>query len=63
MKIKARVHEKFVTIIGFVSAHSHDVKAVYIDKNGKVESCYLKYVEVIDSEYIPVKEQEMVGRR
>lgn len=57
MKIRARVYGKFeVTIIGFVSAHSHGVKAVYIDKNGKVESCYLEYVEVIDSDYIPVKE-------
>ena len=57
MKIKARVYGKFeVTIIGFVPAHSHDVKAVYINKDGKVESCYLDYVEVIDSEYIPVKD-------
>ena len=56
MKIKARVYGRFeVTIIGFVSAYSRDVKAVFIDKKGKVESCYLTHVEVIDSEYIPVK--------
>jgi hypothetical protein len=56
MKIKARVYGNLeVIIIGFVSAYSHDVKAVYIDKNGKVGSCYLDSVEVIDSEYIPAK--------
>lgn len=57
MKIKARVHGRLeVIVIGFVSAYSHDVKAVFIDKDGKVGSCYIDNVEVIDSEYIPVKD-------
>lgn len=56
MKIKARIygmHE--VTIVGFVTVCTYEIKAVYIDKNGKMGSCYLEYVEVGDIEYISAK--------
>lgn len=56
MKIKARIYGRTeVTIVGFVSAYDHEVKAVYIDKNGKMGSCYLEHVEVGDIEYISAK--------
>ena len=56
MKIKAKIygyHE--VIIIDFVSAHTHDIKAVYVDESGKVDSCYIEHVEIIDKDYIPAE--------
>ena len=56
MKIRARVLGVFeVTIIAFVPAHSCDVKAVYVDNNGKVNSCYIDHIEILDKDYIPTK--------
>lgn len=56
MKIKARIYGAYeVTIVGFVSARTNEVKAVYIEKDGKMGSCYLEHVEVGDIEYIPTK--------
>ena len=56
MKIRAKIFGMFeVTIIGFVSANTHDVKAIYVDDRGMVDSCYLNRVEILDKEYIPVK--------
>ncbi len=57
MKIKAKIFGLYeVTIIDFVSAHSNDIKAVYVDDKGRLDSCYLDKVEILDKEYIPVKE-------
>ena len=57
MKIRAKIFGVFeVTIIGFVSANRHDVKVIYVDDKGKVDSCYLDVVEILDKEYITVKE-------
>ena len=57
MKIKAKIFEKLeVTIIDFVSVNKNDVKAIYVDEKGRVDSCYLHRVEILDKEYIPVKE-------
>lgn len=56
MKIKAKIygyHE--VMIIDFVSAHTHDIKAVYVDESGKVDSCYIEHVEIMDKDYIPAE--------
>jgi hypothetical protein len=56
VKIRARILGVFeVTIIDFVSAHSSDIKAVYVDDKGKVNSCYLDHVEILDKDYIPAK--------
>lgn len=56
MKIRARVLRVLeVTIIDFVSAHSCDVKAVYVDDKGKVNSCYIDDIEILDKDYIPTK--------
>lgn len=44
-----------VTIIDFVSAHSSDIKAVYVDNKGKVDSCYMDHIEILDKDYIPTK--------
>jgi hypothetical protein len=57
MKIRARILGVFeVTIIDFVPAHSCDVKAVYVDDKGKVKSCYIEHVEILDKDYIPTKD-------
>lgn len=57
MKIKAKIFEKFeVTVIGFVSTNPNYVKAIYVDSKGRVDSCYLDRVEILDPEYIPVKD-------
>ena len=54
MKIKAILYGMFnVTIIDFVSANYNDIKAVYVDDDGKVDSCYLDKVQIIDKDYIP----------
>ena len=56
MKIRARVYGVFeVTIIDFVSALSHDIKAVYVDDKGKLDSCYISQIEILDKDYIPTK--------
>lgn len=56
MNIRARVFGVFeVTIIDFVSALSHDIKAVYVDNKGKVDSCYIDEIEILDKNYIPTK--------
>ena len=56
MKIRARVLEVFeVTIIDFVSADSSDIKAIYIDDAGKVDSCFIDHIEILDKDYIPSK--------
>ena len=57
MKIRAKIFGLFeVIIIGFVSANTNDVKIIYVDDKGMVDSCYLDKVEILDKEYIPVKE-------
>ena len=56
MKIKAKIFGMFeVTIIDFVSAHSSDIKAVYVDEYGSMDSCYLDKIKILDKDYIPVK--------
>lgn len=56
MKIRARIFGMFeVTIIDFVSVHSIDIKAVYVDDKGEVGSCYMDRVEILDKDYIPTK--------
>lgn len=56
MKIRAKIYGMFeVTIIDFVSAHSSDIQAVYVDDTGKVNSCYMDKIEILDKEYIPTK--------
>lgn len=56
MKIKAKIFGLYeVTIIDFVSAHSSDIKAVYVDDYGSVDSCYLDKIKIIDKDYVPVK--------
>ena len=55
MKIRAKIYGiKEVIIIDFVSALSHDIKAVYVDYTGQVDSCYLdNNIEILDRDYIP----------
>lgn len=54
MKIRASLYGMYnVTIIDFVSANSNDVKVVYVDDEGKVSSCYLDKVKILDKDYIP----------
>ena len=54
MKIRARLYGLYnVTIIDFVSANDHDVKAVYVNCEGKVSSCYLDNVQILDEDYVP----------
>ncbi len=56
MKIKARIFGMYeVIIIDFVSAHSSDIKAVYVDEYGSVDSCYLDKIKIIDKDYIPTE--------
>ena len=54
MKIRAKVYGvQEVIIIDFVSALSHDIKAVYVDYTGKVGSCYIDSIEILDRDCIP----------
>ena len=54
MKIRAQLYGMLdVTIISFVPANSNDIKVVYVDNKGKVDSCYLDKVQILDEEYIP----------
>ena len=54
MQIRAKLYGvEEVIIIDFVSALSHDIKAVYVDYTGKVGSCYIDRIEIIDNDYIP----------
>ena len=53
MKIKAKIYGRHeVMIIDFVSAYTHDIKAVYVDESGEVGSCYIEHVEIVDKDYI-----------
>ncbi len=58
MKIKAKVkyesHE--VYIIDFVTRYENSTYAVYINSNGKVATCNIEHVDIIDKEYIPTKD-------
>lgn len=57
MKIRAKLYGVYnVTIIAFVSTNGNDIEVIYVDDKGKVDSCYLDKVEILDKEYIPVKE-------
>jgi hypothetical protein len=54
MKIRARLYGLYnVTIVDFVTANSNDVKAVYVNYEGKVKSCYLADVQILDEDYVP----------
>ena len=54
MKIRAKLYGLYnVTIIDFVSANDHDVKVVYVDYEGKVSSCYLDKIKILDEDYVP----------
>ena len=54
MKIRAKLYGIYnVTIIGFVSANPNDAKVIYVDHEGKVKSCYLNNVQIIDKDYVP----------
>ena len=56
MEIKARAFGLLeVTIIDFVSAHNSDIKAIYVDAEGKVDSCFINRIEILDKDYIPSK--------
>lgn len=44
-----------VTIIDFVHVYSSDIKAVYVDDKGAVDSCYVDKIEILDKDYIPTK--------
>ena len=55
MKIKAKLYGiEEITIIDFISANTHDVKAVYIDYKGRVASCDIEDITILDKDYIPV---------
>ena len=53
MKIRAKVYGIFeATVIDFV--HNTDkVEAVYVDSDGKVCSCCIDDVKIVDKDYIP----------
>ena len=53
MKIKAKRGNEEVIIIDFVSAHTYDIKAVYVDYKGRVGSCYVQDITILDKNYIP----------
>ena len=54
MKIRAKLYGIYnVTIIDFVSANSNDVKVIYVDHEGKVKSCYLDNIQILDEDYVP----------
>ena len=58
MKIRAKVFEMFeVTVIDFIQAGDRDVKAVYIDHDGKVDSCYINHIKILDKDYVPTTNQ------
>ena len=55
MKISARLRssKREVLIIAFVPAHSHEVKAVYIDDRfGNIGSCYIEDLVITDYDYL-----------
>lgn len=56
MRIRAKAFGMFeVTVIDFVQAYDHDVKAVYVDHNGQVDSCYIDHIKILDKDYVPTK--------
>lgn len=60
MKISAKLRssERAVLVIAFVPAHSHEVKAVYIDDRfGNIDSCYIDDLVITDYDYITLMEE------
>lgn len=60
MKIRARLRsrKRDVLIIAFVPAHSHEVKAVYIDDRfGNIDSCYIDELVITDQDYLTLIEE------
>lgn len=54
MKIRAKLYGVYnVTIIAFVSTNINDIEVIYVDDEGKIDSCYLDKVKVLDKDYIP----------
>ena len=52
MNILAKLYNtRTVRIIAFVPNYPHDVQAIYVDADGKVDSCYIEHLTIIDPEY------------
>ena len=64
MKIKAKYYDRNVTIIDFVNTIGSNIKAIYIDENGNIDTCYLgidNHLVVVDNEYLPKEESKITG--
>lgn len=55
MKIRAKYFNRDIIIIDFISVYERAVKAVYVDKDGNIYTCYLDSndLKVVDKEYLP----------
>jgi hypothetical protein len=52
MNIKAKLYNTHtVRIVAFVPAFKHDVLAVYVDAWGKINTCDIEDIIIIDPEY------------
>lgn len=64
MKIKAKYYDRNITIIDFVSTIGSNIKAIYIDENGNIDTCYLStdsHLVVVDKDYLPKEENRVIG--
>lgn len=55
MKIRAKYFNRDIVIIDFVSVYERAVKAIYVDEDGNIYTCYLDSndLKVVDKEYLP----------
>lgn len=61
MKIRAKYFNRDVIIIDFISVYERAVKAIYVDKDGNIYTCYLDSndLKVVDKEYLPKQNNSM----
>ena len=62
MKIKAEFGSEQITIIAFVTEYDKYVYAVYVDRDGKIDTCNVDHclLTITDENYIP---QERTTRK
>lgn len=61
MKIKAKYFNRDIIIIDFVSVYERAIKAIYVDKDGNIYTCYLDSndLKIVDKEYLPKQNNSM----
>lgn len=64
MRIKAKYYNQDIVIIEFVSVYDRAIKAIYVDADGEIHSCFLDSndLKVVDKEYLPEKEENIFTR-